>query len=254
MYNLVSNAVKYTRRGGEVYVSLQSEGNNVMLSVKDTGIGIRPEHLDKVFDRYFRASTAQCSNIGNDHEIEGTGIGLPLTRDMVKALGGDIAVQSQLNVGSTFTVTVPLMAPATTAAAAIEALVPAGSPSLAAGTQNAPIAPMSVSSAAPQARPAPEQPDGDGANAMILLVEDNEQMRGYVRLLLERAKYRVVEAENGVRALQFLKDQLPDLILSDVMMPEMVRSLFPMCVICAYCVLYNCTHDITLTQFRTASS
>jgi len=99
--NLLSNAIKYNRADGTVTVSLAKHGRNVIIAVRDTGLGISPADLAQLFDRFFRTETARNST------TVGTGLGLGITRDIVRRHGGDLVVTSELGVGSVFTVTLP---------------------------------------------------------------------------------------------------------------------------------------------------
>jgi PAS domain S-box-containing protein len=100
--NLVGNAIKYTPAGGRVDVSVESTEQLLSIAVKDTGFGISPDALPRLFSRFFRADDPRV------REVTGTGLGLALARDVVRLHGGDITVDSQLNKGSTFTMTLPL--------------------------------------------------------------------------------------------------------------------------------------------------
>jgi heavy metal sensor kinase len=102
LMNLVENAVKYNRDGGEVVVTLERRGGRVVLQVRDTGIGIAPEHLGKLFQRFFRADRARSRESG------GAGLGLAICKSFVLSHGGTISVASTPGVGSTFTVDLPL--------------------------------------------------------------------------------------------------------------------------------------------------
>ena len=99
--NLVGNAIKYTPDGGEIKVSVQGDGDKVLIDVKDTGIGIAPEDLGHVFQKFYRVDNSQTRQIG------GTGLGLYLVKQRVEALGGRVWVESQFGKGSTFHVTLP---------------------------------------------------------------------------------------------------------------------------------------------------
>ncbi len=101
--NLVENAIKYTRPQGEVRLSLTKEGTNAIVAVQDTGIGIPSDNVDMVFDKFFRAHTPAMD------EIPGSGLGLSIVKAIVERHGGQISVESQENVGSTFTVSLPLV-------------------------------------------------------------------------------------------------------------------------------------------------
>jgi len=99
--NLVANACQYTLPGGEIVVTVRALGDEVHVSVRDTGIGIAPQDQEKIFDRFFRADHPVV------HEVPGTGLGLAIVRSLVELQGGRIWVESQLGVGSTFTFTLP---------------------------------------------------------------------------------------------------------------------------------------------------
>lgn len=101
LHNLIGNALKYTPKGGEVSVAVETDDRTVSVSVRDTGIGIRPDEVDRVFERFYRAKDERVSG------ITGTGLGLPLAREVVRLHGGDITVRSVVNEGSTFTLTIP---------------------------------------------------------------------------------------------------------------------------------------------------
>ncbi len=99
--NLISNAIKYTGEGGVVRVETESAGNNIVIRVADTGMGIPKDEQDKIFSKIFRASNAQA------HVPDGTGLGLYIAREAIKVLGGTLAFVSEQGVGTTFTITMP---------------------------------------------------------------------------------------------------------------------------------------------------
>jgi signal transduction histidine kinase len=101
VHNLIANSLKYTPTGGRVDVSVEFSNQQLAIQVKDTGIGISEEEQDKVFDRFYRAKDTRVS------KITGTGLGLTLAREVVRLHGGDIHVDSKLDHGSTFTLTIP---------------------------------------------------------------------------------------------------------------------------------------------------
>jgi signal transduction histidine kinase len=214
--NLLSNALKFTFRG-MVRIALKSFGDHVELTVQDTGTGIPALELPNIFERFHRVQAAQ------GRTIEGTGIGLALVQELVKFHAGTISVKSELGEGSVFTVSIPLGSshlPADkvrTAAAAgrmesradafvEEALrwLPAGS----SGSNG--FEDLNYISFRGPLR-------GGGR---ILLADDNADMRDYVRRLLG-ASFQVSVASNGEEALSLALQDPPDLILSDVMMPEL---------------------------------
>jgi signal transduction histidine kinase len=104
LHNLVGNGLKYTNDGGTVTVNVDVDAKNLTVSVVDTGIGISAEDSPKIFERFYRAKDARVS------KITGTGLGLTIAREVVRLHGGDISVESQLNKGSTFTMTLPVKA------------------------------------------------------------------------------------------------------------------------------------------------
>ena len=99
--NLVSNAVKYTPEGGQVTVRAWTEEDQIRLEVSDTGIGIPAEALPRIFTEFYRAKNARAM------EVEGTGLGLVIAKDVVEQHGGEITVRSEVGQGSTFRVSLP---------------------------------------------------------------------------------------------------------------------------------------------------
>ena len=96
--NLIENAVKYNKPDGKVGISLKDENKNIILTVKDTGIGIPPEYHGRVFERFFRVDS------GRDKKVGGTGLGLSIVKHIVSIYGGKISLQSKKDVGTTITV------------------------------------------------------------------------------------------------------------------------------------------------------
>jgi len=102
LLNLLDNAIKYTPEGGSVELFGERVGDQAHLSVRDTGLGIDSRHLPRLFERFYRVDR------GRSREAGGTGLGLSIVRHLVSAMDGDVRVASQLGVGSTFTVVLPL--------------------------------------------------------------------------------------------------------------------------------------------------
>jgi signal transduction histidine kinase/ActR/RegA family two-component response regulator len=204
--NLLSNAVKYTFVGS-IAVSVRAVGDDVVLIVTDTGVGIPAEELPRVFERFHRVPGSAARN------REGTGIGLALVRELVALHGGTVSVSSVPGRGSTFTVTVPFGRPDA------PATQPAAPSAAAHGTGDAWETDVAV-----QDDPAPVP----GAPT-VLVVDDNADMRGYVaRLLSHTCTVRAVA--NGAEALESVTAQVPDVVVADVMMPrvdgfELLRRL-----------------------------
>ncbi|EPX57467.1 putative sensor histidine kinase [Cystobacter fuscus DSM 2262] len=211
--NLVSNAFKFTFQG-EVRVRLRRLAGQVELSVSDTGVGIPAEELPRVFDRFHQVRGTQ------GRSYEGSGIGLSLVGELVKLHAGHLRVDSTLGEGTTFTVSLPLghaHLPADQCLTAPVAATPG--PVLAAAFLgdasswlDAP-APRGVADAG-ETLPAMH----GQAGGHLLLVDDNADMRAYVSRLLA-GRYTVETAANGLEALEVLQARVPDLVLSDVMMP-----------------------------------
>ncbi|KMT21423.1 two-component system histidine kinase PnpS [Clostridium cylindrosporum] len=102
LINVVDNAIKYTNEGGYIYISLSREGNNLIIKVKDTGIGIPSEHIPRLFERFYRVDKGRSRDSG------GTGLGLAIVKHIVILLKGEVKVESEINSGTTFTITLPL--------------------------------------------------------------------------------------------------------------------------------------------------
>jgi signal transduction histidine kinase len=101
LHNLLGNAMKYTPANGKVIVAVRTDASHLIVEVTDTGIGINPEEQQRIFDKFYRAKDPRIE------KITGTGLGLTLAREITRLHGGDIVVQSELNQGSTFTLTLP---------------------------------------------------------------------------------------------------------------------------------------------------
>ncbi|HEU4582297.1 MAG TPA: ATP-binding protein [Polyangiaceae bacterium] len=202
--NLLSNAFKFTFQGG-ISVSLRQQTDSVELRVRDTGIGIAPEQLPRLFDRFHRVEGAESRS------HEGSGIGLALVADLIRLQGGRISVESKLGRGTTFSVQLPrrLAHPAATAVTASGAHKQA----FVEEAQNW------LGSAA--AGPSTDDLSGTLArNARILVADDNADMRAYLTRLLGR-HWSVTAVSDGLAALAAARAEHPDLVLADVMMPRL---------------------------------
>ncbi len=211
--NLISNAFKFTL-AGSITVSLRTEGNNVVVTVADTGTGIPPADLPHVFERFHRVKGAQ------GRTQEGTGIGLALVQELVRLQGGEISVASQLGSGTTFTIRLPRgrahLPPERIAAG--EASAPSGNGAASFLEEASRWLPEGISSVEPPADRAIAGQDGD--RPRILLADDNTDMREYVARLLG-TRWRVTTVADGEAALQSALADPPDLVLTDVMMPRL---------------------------------
>lgn len=222
--NLLSNAYKFTF-AGEIQLTLRAAGNSAELTVRDTGAGIAEEQLPRVFERFHRVEGAR----GRTHE--GTGIGLALVQELVKLHGGAITVHSQVDHGTEFVVRIP-RGKDHLPADHIESVLPRAASNVRADAYTeealrwlpdestpAELAAADATGDAPRGEAHP-QPAAAGDRELILLADDNADMRGYVRSLLSK-QYRVHAVSNGADALAALRETNPDLILLDVMMPGM---------------------------------
>ncbi len=208
--NLLSNALKFTPEGGQVLVCLSTREERAVLRVQDNGPGIAPGDLPHIFDRFYQADGSAT------RRHEGTGIGLALAKELVEVHGGTIRAASEEGFGATFTVELPRHADDSDASW-LDAAAPSREPASGDG-QTAPVALEGLTvQAASSAEEAPAPPDDAPT---LLLVEDNADVRALLRRGLA-AGYHIAEAEHGRAALEQIRACRPDLIISDVMMPEM---------------------------------
>ncbi len=187
--NLLSNAIKYNRPSGRVHLSCTTTADAFAIQCADTGMGMDEEALAQIFDRYFRT---------HDNALTaGTGIGLSLSKDLAEHMGGALRVESALGKGSVFTFSIPF-----------------NPPIVVANTNELPDDGTTMT-AAPMAAPFP----ADEEPPLVLVVEDNDQMRQFIANALA-GNWRVAQASNGAIGIQMAQDLVPDLIVSDVMMPD----------------------------------
>jgi signal transduction histidine kinase len=197
LFNLLSNAAKFTLPGGGVQLSLDLSGGRLKLQVRDSGIGISEEDAGKLFQKFSQAEASST------RRFEGTGLGLALVKECAQLLGGDVSLQSAPGRGSVFTVDCPA-APAA-----------AGLP--------APALPVRARALPEQGLAPVERPAATGADLAlprVLVAEDNPELAAFISALLEpHAQVRILP--DGAQALEEARRWLPDLVLSDVMMPAM---------------------------------
>lgn len=205
VFNLLSNAFKFTF-AGEIAISVRPRDEGVEVVVRDTGTGIPADALPRLFERFHRVQGARSRS------YEGTGIGLALVQQLVRLHGGEISVESTAGKGTTFTVALPKgVAHLPPDRLSREFVVSPSAGRAAAFLEEAsrwiPEAPAPVASATPSA-------------TRILLIDDNADMRDYVRRLLA-PYYTVATAIDGEEGLAAIRSQPPALVLSDVMMPKL---------------------------------
>jgi signal transduction histidine kinase/DNA-binding NarL/FixJ family response regulator len=208
IHNLLSNAIKFTPSGGKVVLDVTRDLAgfknlpSLSIQVRDSGAGIPPEELPHIFDRFFQAKNQEHAKAG------GTGIGLSLTRELVRAMGGDISVESKVGVGTTFIVQLPL-------------------------TNNSPVedkvATIETHSVGETLSHADTTISPDTDVPTLLLIEDNPDVMEYLSACLN-GQFQLDFAYNGQAGIEKALENVPDLIISDVMMPikdgfEVVEAL-----------------------------
>lgn len=195
LLNIVSNAVKFTEKGN-VDILVEQSSEDIIVKVKDSGIGISEEMLSHVFDEFRQVDGT------SSRKYEGTGLGLSIASKLLLVLGGNISVQSELGKGSVFTITVPIKW--------------YGGDYLPKKIdkddtfEDVPSKEMDIVMKNPK----------DISETSILIVEDNKDAIIQIRAVLESEGYQVMIAENGREALDFIKHTIPDGIILDLMMPD----------------------------------
>ncbi len=197
--NLLSNALKFTDAGGLVEVIFNATDNPASdvagktsfysISVRDSGKGIPAKNIGKIFERFEQAS--------NTKDYTGSGIGLSITREFVKLMGGDIEVESAEGSGSTFVVRLPVLSDAE----------------------------VDVETKDPVLEKAGENIATEGGENIVLIVEDNADVREYTASIF-RSEYKILEAVNGREGFEMAVQHIPDIIISDLLMPEMNGDAF----------------------------
>ncbi len=228
-FNLLSNAFKFTGDGGKIRVRLTKDGNEASVRFSDTGQGIPADQLPFIFERFRQVDGSSTREFG------GTGIGFSLVKEYVDLHGGRVEVESEIDIGATFTVVLRLgkehFAPEDFAGEnSADAMPDAAPPNSAMSTAALAMAELEDTvenvggHETAAGSPNPVSPNsGNGAEASaetILIVEDNRDMRAYVKETL-RSHFRIHEAGDGVEGLRKAREVQPDLILTDVMMPKM---------------------------------
>jgi PAS domain S-box-containing protein len=213
LLNLLSNAFKFTFQG-EIEVTLRRHGATAILAVRDTGTGIPCEELPRLFDRFHRVEGAK------GRSLEGSGIGLALVKELVAEHGGQMSVQSEVGVGTSFAVSIPL---------GREHLAPERidlSPEVSSPATRAESFVQEALRWLPDERVSEtgvEAPPGfsttPARRQKIILADDNADLRGYIRRLLQDQGYDVEALSSGDQALAAVQARKPDLLVTDVMMP-----------------------------------
>lgn len=207
VFNLISNAFKYTLKG-TITISVTQDNNNVILTVKDTGMGIPQKEMANMFTRFHRIQNTM------GRSFEGSGIGLSMIKELIHQHGGEITVDSTEGIGSTFTVTIPFGKDHLNQAQVFEESIDNETFLSDAYVKEAETMLHKEDSINVDAETI------DKTQETILIVDDNADMRKHLRAIIEK-EYRVITAINGKDALDKIQQTRPTLILSDIMMPVM---------------------------------
>ena len=214
VFNLLSNALKYTPAGGDIFVSLKTEDKDFLrIDVRDTGKGISNEEAEKVFERFFQAKGA----------ASGTGIGLALVKSFVELHHGKAWVESETDKGSDFIVVIPCkqMADSIVIHNDDETVDNSESSSLSAGKEMINESDLQyIDDGNKQSGKLQKLLDEQGNKPSLLVIDDNNDIRQYLRTLLQDEFY-VFEASDGKEGLEIAQKEVPDLVICDVMMPVM---------------------------------
>ena len=205
IYNLVSNAFKFTPDGGRIVVEMRKESGIIIL-VRDNGIGIAKSHIPFIFDRFYQVDDSS-TRFG-----EGTGIGLSLAKELAEVHHGSLRVISQEGVGSEFVVTIPIDRRDYHAADFVQTTDEKGAVN------------SWLHEFADVDKKMLEEVESEEL-PLILIAEDNRDMRSFIRDTL-KPDYRIVEAEDGLQAWGKTQEIIPDLVITDLMMPRMDGTAF----------------------------
>ncbi len=196
--NLLSNAFKFTPENGKITLAINYASkpkNGILIKVQDTGKGISKEEQEKIFGVFYQASN-------NNDQHKGSGIGLSLTKELVDLHDGELTVESEIGKGSCFTIFLPTQEN-------VKKTNPA----------NAPQTPPMKGDNKPIEKSTPQTSSSDDV-PLILVVDDHPDIRAYVELSFSK-DYRIITANNGLEGLEKAIEKIPDLVISDVMMPDM---------------------------------
>ncbi|HRN58306.1 MAG TPA: ATP-binding protein, partial [Agriterribacter sp.] len=222
LYNLLSNAFKFTGEGGNITVGISMADNNLLaLKVEDSGTGIPADKLPFIFDRFYQADDSRKK------QYEGTGIGLALVKELVELHQGKITVVSDVNKGTAFSCYFDFN----------KKIIPADAVAAMVSHKNI-VLPLVKSNDTGE-----EKATGTG-RPVILVIEDQQDVRNYICSKLVET-YTVIEAKNGREGFETAKKEIPDLVISDVMMP--VTDGFELCALLKSDVLTSHIPVILLT-------
>jgi signal transduction histidine kinase/ligand-binding sensor domain-containing protein/AraC-like DNA-binding protein len=194
--NLIWNAIKFTPTGGAIQVCLSKiqveESDWIYLAIKDTGIGIEQEQLDQIFNRFYQVDNSPTKS------HQGTGIGLSLVKELIEVQKGEIKVKSKLNKGTTFEIKLPVLKDYSTNTPSQVEIIP-------------------IQKIEEETQQTSLKSKG---KLKILLIEDNLEMSEYIQYCIKNSKYHVSTAIDGKEGIEKAIKIIPDLIISDIMMPK----------------------------------
>ena len=202
MSNLLSNAIKNSEVNDQIVVHLKTGKNTVSIKVKDSGKGIAKEHLTSIFDRFYQVDNT------TEYTEEGSGIGLTLTKELVHLMKGSIRVESEIHIGTTFNITLPISNSAPKEALKeqlLDALI-----------TSSPLEDSFIETIDNQSN----------EKAIVLIVDDNKDILNLLQTSLV-SHYNVISAINGKTGIEKALEHIPDVIISDIMMPE--KNGFELC-------------------------
>jgi ligand-binding sensor domain-containing protein/signal transduction histidine kinase/DNA-binding response OmpR family regulator len=210
-YNLISNAFRYSPKGGEIAIKIRKEKNEIIIEVEDTGIGIDEKYIEKIFDLFFEIPTHNEVQLNYN---KATGIGLSIVKNIVNLHKGTITVKNKSTNGVVFKVAIPLGRKHLTDKEILKDFKISDD-----------VAQYEVQLDLPEIKEDEDINDLDFSDEKltILLVEDHKVLRSFMKNLL-KTEYNVIVAENGAIGLKKALNFVPDLIVSDVIMPEMVGT------------------------------
>ena len=208
--NLVTNAIKFSKEGSEVLVSLDVEDDMLQMRVADFGSGISQADQQRIFEPFYQTES--------DKKNVGSGVGLALVKQIVSALNGSISLVSKVGEGSVFTVRIPVKAPEGVEVKSLESLgsVPT---SILLNAENDVMPEADHYASISEADDADDDNQSD-TRQLVLIVEDNADVAEYMTMQL-KARYRLVIAHDGMEGLEKATQLVPDIIVTDVMMPRM---------------------------------
>lgn len=207
IYNLLFNALKFTPKDGAIQLSLskitKQETQWVYLKIKDSGLGIAEKQLAQIFNRFYQGDSSST------RQQEGTGIGLSLVKELIELQGGKIWVSSKVGKGTSFDIQIPVLRANKEIQASHLPIKKRKEDPIQATTILINNGKSIIT----------KQSNNNKEKLQLLLIEDNAEMRDYIKSCIDSTRFHIVEAKNGAEGIQKAQELIPDLIISDVMMP-----------------------------------